>query len=258
MNAYSSFYSLVWLTLLGVAIAWLAWHAWMPTALPRAGAREPACEVCRRSVAEAPGLCCPGCGSDLRISGIITPAIEVRRRGTLSSAMGSLALLWLIVYVSGVRTFAAWMGGGTWDDQDVLTEVSVIAGWLSIGAGIAIALVRRRWRLAGRGRVRPVLRAGVVAGTPCAPYTGKGGRSRAVAPIVTWLLLWFGVGGLVVGPLITRALPIASWGLRHPLGMDISVAVVVLAWGVLGAMLGRVFFRMRLRSSSVAGDNGGT
>jgi len=258
MNAFSTFYMVMWLTLLGVSIAWLAWHAWMPSALPRAGAREPACEVCRRPVANAPGLCCPGCGTDLRITGIITRQIEVRRRGTLGSSMSSLVVLWFIVYLFGVRTLEAWIGGRGWDDQGLIIEVSAIAGWLAMGAGSAMYLVRRRWRLAGRGPLRPVLRAEKDLSTPPAPVPAADGTaSQAAISLTAWLLVWFGIGGLVVVPVVARVLPDTSWGQRHTLGMDITVAAIVVGWGLLGCIVGRAFFRRSRGPRPAPGDNAG-
>lgn len=73
---------------------------WRAVTLPRGSRRAPACERCRYEVAELTTFTCPECGGDLRQVGIITPAMEVRRRGSLALAVlgwtilcGSLAYM---------------------------------------------------------------------------------------------------------------------------------------------------------------------
>lgn len=86
--------------------------------LPRGGAREPACERCKYAVAGVAGFICPECGSDLRSVGIITPAIEVSRRGSLAAAILAWTFLWSLLGYFGLMAtfmfigFSAAMGGG--------------------------------------------------------------------------------------------------------------------------------------------------
>lgn len=67
--------------------------------LPRDASRVPACERCGYAVADLASFTCPECGVDLRLGGIITPAIIARTRGSLTSAI----LAW--TYIAGVAAY---------------------------------------------------------------------------------------------------------------------------------------------------------
>src|SRR5262245_26404429 len=54
---------------------------------------QPACEKCHYPVAGLASFVCPECGEDLRRSGIITVAMEIRRRGSLGAAL----LAWFLI-----------------------------------------------------------------------------------------------------------------------------------------------------------------
>lgn len=72
--------------------------------VPKAMKREPACERCGYGVAGLTALACPECGVDLRKMGIITPAMELKRRGSLASALvgWTLVIGTLVVVCFGV------------------------------------------------------------------------------------------------------------------------------------------------------------
>ncbi len=54
---------------------------------PQRSSADPACELCRYKVAGLHALVCPECGTDLRRTGIITPAMEMRPRGSTGGAI---------------------------------------------------------------------------------------------------------------------------------------------------------------------------
>ncbi len=76
-----------------VLIAWAAVTIIRAVTLPKGSKREPACETCQYPAAGLESFTCPECGSDLRVAGIITPAMEIRRRGSLIGAI----LAWTII-----------------------------------------------------------------------------------------------------------------------------------------------------------------
>lgn len=78
-------------------VAWLSYAIWVAVTLPRRAVKQPACERCRYPVEGLGSLNCPECGADLRRIGIITRAMEVRRRGHLPGALVAWSLLCLMV-----------------------------------------------------------------------------------------------------------------------------------------------------------------
>lgn len=87
---------------------------WRTITPPRKGARVPSCEKCRYPVAGHNSFSCPECGADLRVTGIITRPMEMRRRGHLLGALlawtflallvSYLSLLFVTAYSSGVAS----------------------------------------------------------------------------------------------------------------------------------------------------------
>ena len=74
---------------------WLIHSIWRAVTLPKSATKIPACEVCRYAVAGLSTHRCPECGTDLRVTGIITPAMEIRRRGSTASAILAWSVLWI-------------------------------------------------------------------------------------------------------------------------------------------------------------------
>lgn len=106
--------SFIFLGLLGPAlfllmIAWAISTIVSAVTLPKRAAKVPSCERCRYPVAGLGAFNCPECGTDLRVTGIITRTMEVRRRGNLFSAI----LAWTVLCaMAGV--VAAWVFGSIW------------------------------------------------------------------------------------------------------------------------------------------------
>jgi hypothetical protein len=69
---------------------------------PRRYRPHPACERCGYAVTGLASLTCPECGTDLRAGGIITPAMEARRRG---STLGAI-LAWTVLMAGAVFVIA--------------------------------------------------------------------------------------------------------------------------------------------------------
>jgi hypothetical protein len=83
----------------------------MTVFVPPRISREPVCEVCRYRVAGLSTFQCPECGTDLRLTGIITLPMEVKRRGSMSGAI--ISWIFLMFLAGGVGTIALsmlWVG----------------------------------------------------------------------------------------------------------------------------------------------------
>lgn len=74
--------------------------------LPKKAVSAPSCERCKYPVAGLGTLNCPECGTDLRATGIITRAMEVRRRGSLASAI----LAWTVLCAIGAMVVSSIVG----------------------------------------------------------------------------------------------------------------------------------------------------
>ncbi|MFG0260244.1 MAG: hypothetical protein ACF8LK_07805, partial [Phycisphaerales bacterium JB041] len=70
-----------------VVLAWAGMTVLRAVTLPRRASRHPACGRCAYAVAELDSLVCPECGGDLRQIGIVTPKIEMNRRGSMTTAI---------------------------------------------------------------------------------------------------------------------------------------------------------------------------
>jgi hypothetical protein len=121
---------LIPLLLLGLVVASI-WAIVTTIRIPPRAPREPSCEKCRYRVAGLTSFSCPECGSDLRQVGIITLAMEVRRRGSLPAAiLGWVFLMFIAAAVvsSGLGVFFASRmrstGGGTTTTTTPLTPTS--------------------------------------------------------------------------------------------------------------------------------------
>jgi len=77
----------------------------VPLSTTRRTVREPVCAVCRYPVAGLTEPGCPECGTDLRRTGIITRGMELRRRGSLVSAILAWGVLWVLVAAIGSTLF---------------------------------------------------------------------------------------------------------------------------------------------------------
>lgn len=82
----------IWALPLVCVVAMCIWTIVRTITRPKRWRGEPACERCGYIVVGLASLGCPECGSDLRRTGIITPAMEIRRRGSLASAL----LAWVV------------------------------------------------------------------------------------------------------------------------------------------------------------------
>lgn len=79
---------------------------WRTVTLPRLVKAGGACERCGYAVADLTSFTCPECGEDLRRVGIITPAMEARRRGSLFAAIAGWTFLCAVVAYAGVMATA--------------------------------------------------------------------------------------------------------------------------------------------------------
>jgi len=89
-----------------VLIVWAVITIIRAVTLPKGSNREPACESCSYPAAGLESFTCPECGCDLRTSGIITPAMEIQRRGSLAGALLAWTILCgLIAYLAFILSF---------------------------------------------------------------------------------------------------------------------------------------------------------
>lgn len=72
---------------------------WRSLTLPGKAFTEPSCERCRYPVAGLTSLHCPECGTNLHLTGVITPTMEMRRRGGLLPAIAAWTYLIGVVCV---------------------------------------------------------------------------------------------------------------------------------------------------------------
>ncbi len=78
---------------------------WRTVTPPRKGVKVPSCEKCRYPVGGHGSMACPECGADLRLTGIITRPMEMRRRGHLFGALLAWTFLVLLIAYVGVALF---------------------------------------------------------------------------------------------------------------------------------------------------------
>lgn len=107
-----------------VLVVWAALTILRALTLPRGGVREAVCERCRYGVAGVVGFVCPECGGDYREVGIITPRMEMVRRGSLASALLAWTFLWLL---GGV--VAWWVSMMFWSFGTMVTTTSPTTTW---------------------------------------------------------------------------------------------------------------------------------
>jgi hypothetical protein len=83
---------------------------WTCVTKPKRWRGEPACERCGYTVTGLAALSCPECGADLRRTGIITPAMELRRRGSLFGAILGWTMMILVAAYAGFLVWFAYAG----------------------------------------------------------------------------------------------------------------------------------------------------
>ncbi|HZW10448.1 MAG TPA: hypothetical protein VFF69_11145 [Phycisphaerales bacterium] len=113
--------------LIGLVLVIASVHAiWRTVTLPRRTKQGAACERCKYEVADLTSFTCPECGEDLRRVGIITPAMEARRRGSLAGAIlgwtflcATFAYAGMIATVMGQLSSGAVAGGVTSWQQSI-------------------------------------------------------------------------------------------------------------------------------------------
>jgi len=223
-----AFAALIWLVPLVAIAVWLCRAIWAPISLPKRAAKEPSCEKCRYPVAGLIEMRCPECGTDLRVTGIITREMEVRRRGSVAGAITALGVLWVLLYLiaSGLGMSLAYgVFGGSPPGTALWIYVGVFVGWCSLGVGAAVWIVRRRRKLLARH-------------APDATTAAARWRVRSFTlAFVQWVFVWLGAGLVAVAPVCAI---FAAWA--HNLGDDgqlwISSGLFAVLWAVVGVWVG--------------------
>jgi len=117
--------------LVGLVLVGASVHViWRTVTLPRRTRLGAVCERCKYDVAELATFTCPECGEDLRRVGIVTPAMEARRRGSLPGAI----IAW--TFLCGLVAYLGVMGAFMWSFSGRMT--SAVSGWqqtLTPGSG---------------------------------------------------------------------------------------------------------------------------
>lgn len=124
--------------------AWMIREIVRAVTVPRGSKAEPACEKCGYSVTGLAALRCPECGTDLRATGIVTRAMEMRRRSSIGAAVTAWWFVWLWVSVYATLT----LGRALWDNP--ATDgiwIAVTASLMITGGLVTWLIVRRRRRL---------------------------------------------------------------------------------------------------------------
>jgi|GEM_PF-1461404 len=117
MGSMSLVQLLAWLGM-GLAVVVCARVVWRAVTRPRGLVREACCARCRYPVEGLEGWECPECGADLRVVGVITPELELRRRG--SAAMACAA--WTVLAIAfGIL---AWTGVSHWARHEAARAVA--------------------------------------------------------------------------------------------------------------------------------------
>ncbi len=226
---------LVPLLLLLVIGAWLVNTILVAVRPPKNAVKEPSCENCRYPVAGLTELRCPECGSDLRLTGIITRDMEARRRGSTAGAVLALLALWLILAQFVSLPIAVLVRG--WSANSVLEGVVAIGayvGWLLIGLSVALWIVKRR-----RAMLARVPTAASPAPTP----------SAALA-VVRWACLWTGIGMFVFFPISGYVLRMGMFLEDEDWRATVAAIGVVCLWGVIGGMVGARILRRHRRATA--------
>ncbi len=103
---------------MGLAVAVCARVVWRAVMRPRGLVREACCARCRYPVEGLEGWACPECGSDLRVVGVITPELELRRRGSAAAA----CMAWTVLAIAvGIL---AWTGVSHWARREAARAVA--------------------------------------------------------------------------------------------------------------------------------------
>lgn len=89
-------FALLPLFIFALVVAVCGRSIWVTVMPPRGGVKVPSCERCKYPVAGLSVFRCPECGSDWRVVGIVTRAMEVRRRGGLLGAITAWTFLCLV------------------------------------------------------------------------------------------------------------------------------------------------------------------
>lgn len=104
MNIMSWIFTVTYYGFIGLAAVVSLRALWMALTLPRRGVREPSCETCHYPAKGLKDFHCPECGTDLRLGGIVTPQMEVRRRAGPVMTLMAAAACW-----AGLSYGALWL-----------------------------------------------------------------------------------------------------------------------------------------------------
>lgn len=108
------------------------------TTAGRKGPKAPACERCKYPIEGLSGWQCPECGSDVRQTGIITRAMEVRRRGTMAGAILALTLGIAVVGFFGhgvaLNMYLAWGGAAAQSPVTMIWKTTLLPASGEYGA----------------------------------------------------------------------------------------------------------------------------
>ncbi len=118
------------------AVACVAYLLWPQIALWRELVKEPACGRCRYAVRGNTTLRCSECGADLRIHGIVTPGMAMRRPRTLATGLVAWTFLWAILGYAVTLAAARLPGRITADKNTTFTSVDPADAGVTLQANL--------------------------------------------------------------------------------------------------------------------------
>lgn len=116
----------------GVVVASVAYVLWPQVALWRDRVKEPCCARCRYAVRGITALICPECGADLRVEGILTQAMSLRRKRTPIATLVIWTGLWALLGWALTFPLGALPGRITSTKTTTLTPASAADAGLSL------------------------------------------------------------------------------------------------------------------------------
>lgn len=171
-------------------IAWAISTIVIAVTLPKRAVKVPACERCKYPVAGLAAFNCPECGTDLRVTGIITRTMEVRRRGNLFAAIMAWTVLCAMAGLVATSVFSSMLMMSNLrksGNSTTLTTTTTFTPTSASFKGIDVVTVLVT-PLSSPGTPTTTITATIhtAAGTEFVARSLPGSTPTAAAPSTTW------------------------------------------------------------------------